>query len=225
MPTNAHNDWFEKVWAYREDVLYPSLFGKISRGIFPIQADTITGTFKQPSYDPRWLHCGVFEYGPNAKRSSWLYVTSGMSNNWNADRPDAKATSGLGCEYIFETTQRSEWAVMRLLDLMTFQILICHGRYPGREPISDFDRMPLRSSICVQPSMLTYLMLAPPSFFPREVQLESGLFNFYQVVGISEAEAAFARLHSGSALLELLISSDYFPVTDPARNEVSTDKT
>src|SRR6476660_3928465 len=74
--------WFERVWEYREESLYPALFGSGKRGIFPIQAEMLTGTFKQESFDPRWLHYGVFEFAPAADRDSWLYVTSGMSNDW-----------------------------------------------------------------------------------------------------------------------------------------------
>ena len=215
--------WFERVWEHREEVLYPSLFGDARRGIFPIQAEMITGVFKQESFDPRWLHCGVFEFAPTIARSSWLYVTSGMSNDWEAERPDATTPSGFGCEFVFETTQQSDWAILRLLHLMTFQVLLCHGRYPGREPLSDFDRIPLRGPIRPEHSVLSYLMLAPPSRFPREAQLESGSFDFYQAVGISEAEAAYARSNNGSALLELLVAHGCFPVTDPDRREVTTD--
>jgi hypothetical protein len=213
------------VWEHREEVLYPSLFGPGNRVIFPIQAEMLTGLFKQESFDPSWLHHGVFEFAPTSARDSWLYVTSGMSNDWEADRPDPSTPSGLGCEFVFETTRQSEWAILRLLHLMTFQILLCHGRYPGREALSDFDRIPLRGPICPGPSALAYLMLAPPSRFPRAARLDSGTFDFHQVIGISEAEAAFARLRDGSALLELLVAHDYFPVTDPDRKEVRTDAT
>jgi len=216
-------DWFERVWAHREEVLYPSMFGPDSRGIFPIQADMITGLFKQESFDPRWLHSGVFEFAPTPSRRSWLYVTSGMSNDWEADTPDATTPSGLGCEFVFETDRQAPWAIRRLLHLMVFQILICHGRYAGQEPLGDFDRVPLRGSIRPEPSVLTYLMLAPPSAFPREVQLESGPFDFYQVTGISEAEAAYARAEGGDALLQLLVAQRYFPVTDPERHELVTN--
>lgn len=216
-------EWFERVWEHREEVLYPSLFGPSSKGIFPIQAEMLTGVFKQESFDPRWLHYGVFEFASTPARASWLYVTSGMSNDWEAEQPDATTPSGLGCEFVFETTEQSEWAILRLLHLMTFQILLCHGRYPGRKSLSDFDRIPLRGPIRPGHSALTYLMLAPPASFPREVRLESGPFDFYQVVGISEAEAAYARSHDGSALLELLVAHDHFPVTDPDRSEVTTD--
>ena len=61
-------EWFERVWEYREEVLYPSLFGHKSRGIFPIQAEMLTGLFKQETFDPRWLHYGVFEFAPTSTR-------------------------------------------------------------------------------------------------------------------------------------------------------------
>jgi len=156
MPQTAPNqdwqDWFGRVWAYREKVLYPSLFGHNSRGIFPIQAEMLLDLFKQKTFDPRWLHYGVFEFAPAPTRNSWLYVTSGMSNDWDAGQPDPTTPSGLGCEFIFETPQQAEWAILRLLHLMTFQILLCHGRYPGRQPMSDFDRVPLRGPICFEDS-------------------------------------------------------------------------
>jgi len=219
-------NWFERVWEHREEVLYPSLFGPDSRGIFPIQPEMLTDTFKQESFDPRWLHHGVFEFAPTPTRNSWLYVTSGMSNDWDAERPDHATPSGLGCEFVFETTQQAEWAILRLLHLMTFQILLCHGRYPGREPLSDFHRLPLRCPINFENSALTHLMLAPPSpsRFPREAHLDSGPFDFYQVVGISEAEAAYARSHDGPALLDLLVAHECFPITDPIRQEIGIDE-
>lgn len=212
--------WFERVWEYREEILYPSLFGSVCRGIFPIQADMITGMFQQPDLDPRWLHCGVFEFEPTLARASWLYVSSGMSNAWEADGPDPAAVSGLGCEFIFETTEPGDWAILRLLHLMTFQILLSHGKYPGREPMSDFHRVPLRGPIRPGSSVLTHLMLAPPSRFPREVQLESGTFDFFAVVGLAEAEVAFARAQGGDSLLARLTAAGVFPVTDPNRPQL-----
>ena len=211
--------WFERVWEYREEVLYPSLFGHNSRGVFPVDAKMLTQTFKQESFDPRWLHHGVFEFAPTPSRVSWLYVTSGMSNDWLAEKLDPTTTSGLGCEFVFETTRQTQWAILRLMHLMVCQILICSGQYPGRKPLSDFDRVRLGVPIWPEQRLLTHLMLAPPTGFPRKAQLESGPFDFYQVVGISESEAAHARSHSGTELLQLLVERDYFPVTDPERSE------
>jgi hypothetical protein len=221
--TGAKVNWFERVWEHREEVLYPSLFGSSRRGIFPIQTVMLTEMLKQESFDPRWLHYGVFEFAPTSSRDSWLYVTSGMSNDWEAASPDPSNTSGLGCEFVLETTQQAEWAILCLLHVMTFQILLYHGRYPGSQPLRDFDRIPLRGSIRAGQSLLTRLMVAPPARFPRDAQLDSGSFSFHQLVGISEAETEFARAHDGPALLELLLAHGYFPVTDPDRKEVTYD--
>lgn len=219
-PPDAWQEWFERIWQYREEELYPALFGPKRQGIFPIQAEMLTDNFKQESFDPRWLHYGVFEFEPTATRNSWLYVTSGMSNDWEAERPDSETTSGLGCEFVLESSTAARWAIFRLLHVMTFQILLCHGRYPGREPLGDYNRLPLRSSIRTEPSALTFLMLAPPVGFLRRAQLESGPFDFYQVVGITEAEAAYARAHDGAELLEILQANGAFPVTNPDRQNL-----
>ncbi len=215
--------WFERVWKYREESIYPLLFGSCAKGIFTIPASVFTDLFAQESCDPRWLHCGVFEYAPSHTRDSWLYVTSGMSNDWESDTPDSTKLSGLGCEFVFETAEQAEWAIRRLLQLMAFQILLCHGRYPGKEPLNDFDRVPMRGPICPGSSIITHLMMAPPSQFPRTGRLESGEFDFFQTVGISESEAAFARSNGGDALLARLVAEGFFPVTDPTRNEIATD--
>jgi hypothetical protein len=218
--TDAWQDWFERVWRQREEHLYPALFGSKSKGIFPLGADILTTTFKQKSIDPRWLHHGVFEFAPTLARESWLYVTSGMSNDWEANRPNPETPSGLGCEFVMETPHAAQWAIVRLLHTMAFQILLCHGRYPGREPLGNYDRIPLRSSIRTESSALTWLMLAPPVGFARQGLLESGPFEFHQLVGITEAEAEYARSHDGSALVEILKTRGGFPLTNPDRQGV-----
>jgi hypothetical protein len=220
MADDNWQEWFERVWQYREEELYPALFGPKRQGIFTLQADMLTQTFKQESFDPRWLHYGVFEFEPSPSRKTWLYVTSGMSNDWQSELPNPETPSGLGCEFVLETPQSARWAIFRLLHAMAFQILLCHGCYPGRDPIVDYDRLPLRGSIRSEPSALTFLMLAPPNGFSRQAQLESGSFDFYQIVGITEPEASYARKHGGSALVEILQSHSAFPVTNPDRNSV-----
>ena len=88
--------WFEEVWAYREDTVYPRLFGPVGRGIFPLSHTIFTDVFKQ-EFDPRWLHFGVFEIPPTKERDAWLYVTSGMSNAWEDEKPNPLGPSGFGC--------------------------------------------------------------------------------------------------------------------------------
>lgn len=86
--------------------------------------------------------------------------------------------------------------------------------------MNDFHRVPLRQPIRPGNSVLTHLMLAPPARLPRETKLESGKFDFYSVVGIAEAEAAFARAEGGDALLTRLAAAGFFPITNPQRNHL-----
>lgn len=211
--------WFERVWAHREEEVYPSLFGRESKGIYPLSAEILTGTFKQESIDPRWLHYGVFRFAPTASRRSWLYVTSGMSNDWESDLPDPTGYSGLGCEFILETVAESQWAIVRLLHVMAFQILLAHQRYPGREMLSAYDRIPLKAPL-VGDSKLTFLIVAPPVGVPATVPLKSGRFEFFHLAAVTDSEAAFAREIGGSELLQAHTLAGLHPVIDPNRNEL-----
>ncbi len=223
MSSTAWQDWFEEVWADREENVFPRLFGPEPRGIFTLSNSIFLETFKQPSFDPRWLHYGVFEFRPTASRSSWLYVTSGMSNAWEDDEPRADGPSGFGCEFVFETTEQGEWAILRLQHLMAFQILLEHGRYAGRDPLAPYDRIPLRASITPEPSDLRWLILAPPVSFASRFELASGWVELYEVFGATEEEAAFAREHGGDELVQLLARVGGFPVTDPRRKSAVAD--
>lgn len=221
MDEQSHSDewrqWFERVWAYREDELYPSLFGKEREGIFTLSPQIFTGPFAQKDIDPRWLHYGVFRFAPTESRNSWLHVTSGMSTAWDAEMPDPNATSGLGCEYVLESSAKGDWAILRLLHAMAFQILLCHGRYAGKSPLAAYDRIPLREPINGAASALTWLMVTPSPRVTEDVQMESGKFSFFQLIGVTDAEAAHARSYGGAATVDLLRSKGSFPVTDPDR--------
>lgn len=213
----------ERVWQHREESLYPSLFGGVSRGIFVVPLDSFSTTFGQADIDPRWLHYGVFEFAPTPSRASWVYVTSGMSTPWDSVDGESDSTSGLGCEFLFESNVQGDWAVRRLWHLMAFQILLCHGRYPGRESLSVFDRVPLHSPISFDESAIQILMLAPAEEPLRTQQLESGEFWFLRVVGITDEEAAFARATDGARLLDELRGQGAFPVTNPKRMSIRLD--
>ncbi len=217
MSSPAWQEWFEAAWADREESVFPQLFGPDSRGIFALSHSIFLETFKQPSFDPRWLHYGVFEFQPTTSRNSWLYVTSGMSNAWEDDEPHPDGPSGFGCEFVLETTEQGEWAILRLQHLMAFQILLEHGRYPNRDPVTPYDRIPLRASITLESSDLRWLILAPPVSFASRFELASGWVELYQACGATEEEAAYAREHGGDKLVELLTRVGGFPVTDPRR--------
>jgi hypothetical protein len=97
-----------------------------------------------------------------------------MSNAWEDNKPRADGPSGFGCECILETTEQGDWAILRLQNLMAFQILLENGRYLGRDPLTPYDRIPLRVSITSEPSDLRWLILAPPVSFASRFELASG---------------------------------------------------
>jgi hypothetical protein len=142
-----------------------------------------------------------------------------MSNDWESDSPDPSGFSGLGCEFILETVSESHWAIVRLLHVMAFQILLAHQRYPGREMLSAYDRIPLKAPL-VGDSKLTFLLVAPPVGVPPAIQLESGRFEFSHLAAVTESEAAFAREIGGPELLQAHTSAGLHPVIDPRRNEL-----
>jgi hypothetical protein len=207
-------DWFERVWAHREEVLYPALFGEEREGIFPIPRDRLA--IGQLS-DPRWSTCGVFRFTLTSSRKSWLYVSSGLSNAWFDESPDLTGVSGFGYEFVIETPSNGDWPIQRLHQLMVYQIGLCVGRYPGHDPLGVGHRVPLGSPIDFATSALSIALLVAPTGFDPELKQDTGVADFLQVVGISESERDFAKQHDHAALVAWLENHTPFPVTDPER--------
>ena len=205
-----------RAWAEREEGAYPALFGDLAPGIYALESSLFADGFGVASVDPRWLHYGVFRSPPNAARSHWVFVTSGLSNPWEADA--AGAMSGLGHELVLEATIGADWLLRRAQHVLAFQILLAHGRYPGREPLAPYDRVPLRGSLDPNGrSALTYLMVCPAAEPRRSIRLVSGGVELYSLVGITDIEAAYAREEGGDRLETLLRQAGAFPVMDPDR--------
>lgn len=210
----------ELVWEHREEVVYPGLFGQVSRGVFALSADIFADTFGQRDIDPRWLHHGVFEFGPSASRSTWLYVTSGTSNPWDEDpiEDDPEAYSGLGTELVLETLVQSEWAIHCLQKLLSYNILLAHGRLGDVAPLDHGARVPLGGPIDGEASsQLRFVVVSEPSHFPSSFRLASGRVDLLHLVGITEAERDLAKVEGHAALIARLASHGAFPATDPTR--------
>jgi Suppressor of fused protein (SUFU) len=212
--------WFENAWAFRGEELYPMLFGSVGTGIYPLDGELFTKVFRQEHYDPRWLTYGVFESAPTAKRPTWLYVSSGLSNAWEASMPDPNAASGLGCEFILQCPEQAKWALLLLRRMVAFQILLAANRFPGKGLLEKGDRIPLRSPIDRCESQLTSVLVGPGFDFDGVRQIPSGRFEFYHFIGITEDEADFARANGSDVLLPLLLKRNAAPVTDPTRQSI-----
>jgi Suppressor of fused protein (SUFU) len=207
----------EDVWEHREEVIYPRLFGSKARGIFVLDFDLFTNTFKQENVDPRWLHYGVLEHGPT-DRGTYHYVTSGASNPWEVEPEDysKQEFSGFGTELVLETLESAEWPIVVLQRVLAFNILLAHGRYGDSKPLDYWHRVPLGGSI-TRDSVLHHVLIAPPNSYSAQFSLSSGKVDLLHVVGITEKEREYAKTNGSEALLKLLKERDAFPVTDPDR--------
>jgi hypothetical protein len=185
-------EWFESAWADREENLYRALFGDIGSGIYPLDSELFKGQFQQTSIDPRWLTHGVFESPPSrGARQSWLYVSSGLSNAWEADSQEPDGLSGLGCEFILECPVQAKWALHLLRRMVAFQVLLSAGRFPGKGVLRVCDRIPLRTPIDGLSSALNWVLLTPSPNFDGPQTLSTGRFQFLQ----------FCRHHRGRSRL------------------------
>jgi hypothetical protein len=223
--TIVDQDWqagFEEAWAFREDKLYRSHFRGTGEGIYVLDAELFSSVFHQDAIDPRWLNHGVIEFKPTAERPNWVYVSSGLSNAWEADAPDPDGVSGLGCEFLFQCPTQARWALLLMRRMVAFQLLLAAGRFPGKGLLAVWDRIPLRGPIDGEKSQLSSVMLAPATDFPGVQQLPSGQFQFIQFVGITENEAEYARAKGSPELFRMLVAQKAAPVTDSKRASILT---
>lgn len=210
----------EQIWEQREDVIYPELFGPLSRGVFPLDAGLFRDDFRQTEIDPRWLHLSVLEFGPTPERPSWLYVTSGYSNPWHQEphEYDPNGESGAGVEFFMATAEQGDWAIRALQSMLAFDVLLSAGRLLNGQPLSLYDRIPLGGPVDRDPDgLLTTMVLAPAEHIPGEFRLPSGLVRLAGFTAITESELAFAKAEGTPALIERLRSAGYHPVVNPRR--------
>jgi hypothetical protein len=214
-------EWFERVWRYREETVYPRIFGTESEGgIYVLTFELFKERFGETSVDPRWLHHGILVYPPSEKTFTWRFVTSGLSNAWEAEHPAPSDWSGLGVEFVLETPERYPWALNVSSNILAYQLLLAVGRFGEARVIEPYARIPLNGPIDGSRSELTYLLAAPAAAAPEDRQLESGKFSLLQLIGVTAAEIEFARAHGGGQLLALLKEREAYPVTNPNRSSV-----
>ena len=210
----------EDVWTYREEEIYPALFGSVSRGIFPLTQELFSSQFGQDDVDPRWLCHGVFEFAPMAERQSWLYVTSGYSNPWD-QQPSGygpEGQSGAGVEFTFAVSEQGDWAIRTLQHMLAFDLLLGAGRIPGANRVSLYDRIPLRAPLDGRPDcQVRNLILVEREDGPQDFSLPSGKVILVGFTGATDPELAFAKTHGSPALIERLRAAGYHPVTNPHR--------
>lgn len=191
--------FLEKSWEEREDKVYKEIFGDIGPGIFPLSHE-IFERMNATRVDPRWLTHGVFKCPPTSHRSTWAYVTSGMSNPWEAEEPEEY--SGLGVEFLMETATEESWAIEVLQTLTAYNLLLASGQMGNFPPLDYGNRVPLALSESIKTMMVTH-----PFNFPHNFSIKSGTVDLLQIVGITSSELEAAKQTSSEQLREKLIGT------------------
>lgn len=214
-------EWFERVWEYREEKLYPDLFGtRNTDGIYVLTFELFKERFDTNQIDPRWLNHGVLRYEPTAASPTWKYVSSGLSNAWEDDTPNPAEASGYGLEFAIETETEEPWALSVALNIVAYQLLLGVGRLGEARVIGDFNRIPLNAPIDGKSSPVTHLMVVPGREEWQDLQLESGTFSILHLVGITSDEAQLARERGSDVLIAALKERTLFPATQAYRASV-----
>lgn len=224
-PQDDFSAWFEAVWNDRDDRAYADTFGTANRKRYPAWPALYEQELQIPPVVSGWLHHTVVEVdrqqGPGK-----LYVTSGLSNPWNLDKPgvDPGGMSGVGFELVLETDGEAPWAIRLLHKLMAIELLVATGRIEGSELFEYGNHVPLGGPITnPEPSQLIWLMLDPPRHVLPRFELESGAVDLMQVIGITDAEQRFAASKGNMALTDLLQKHTHYPVVDPLRGSLIPD--
>ena len=219
--------WFQTIWADREERIYPAYFGDVGgagQGIFNLPIETFKSLGK-PDPDPRFLSHGVFEFAPTDTRPHWLYASAGMSNPWgdNPDTADPNGYSGLGFEFTMHTNAQARWPIQVLHYLMAVQLLVASGDVQGHL-LEHNDRVPLGGSLWKKDGLITHLLVAepplPPIGYPPAFQLATGKVDLMLILGITAKETDFAKTQGAPPLINLLKHHGLFPLTDPERPSV-----
>ena len=204
--------FLEESWEEREEISYKEIFGDTGSGIFSL-SNEVFDRMNAKGIDPRWLTHGVFKSPPNGSRSTWAYVTSGMSNPWDAE--ESEEYSGMGIEFLIETVEEETWAIEVLQTLMAYNLLLASGQMGDFPPLDYGGRVPLALSESIKAMMLIH-----PVNFPSTFSIKSGRVDLLQVVGITPSELEAAKQTSSDEIREKLVSSTGGLVTSKERASV-----
>jgi hypothetical protein len=215
-----HDDLLSRAWKQREETLYPSLLGALGPGIHPLDPALFSAVFGQDDVDPRWLHIGVFECPPSPTRAGWAYVSSGLSNPWEATEADHDDVSGLGMEFLLQTRERAPWAMTLVQRFCAYQLLLAAGRMGDHAPLDLWDRMRIGSPIDHADSVLQALVFAPAHHLGDVQRLHSGQFRFLQLIPLTLDEHAFGQQHDFACVVDQLQAANAAPVIDAGRRGI-----
>lgn len=175
-----------------------------------------------PSFDPLWLHNGVYVFAPEGLRGYWLYATAGLSTPWHAPGPIAPGVgsaerSAVGYELSMATPKESDWPVRILNVLMLVSLGVWSGRIPGQLP-NRGERIPLRPlGLRFPNTVIQGLITMHPPFSPESFLVRSGRVDWIHLLGITKQEYAWLAATDDVGAQQARIA-EIGPVTDFSRD-------
>lgn len=205
--------WYAAHMKAREDAL-SAIFGETEP---PGQILSPT----DPELTVSWPGGGIYQFPPRGERSSWHYVTHGLSQpsapDEGLDLPADERVSGMGIELLISTREQGLWAADVLLAFVRHLLLDERASVflPGH-------RIPASVLAQLHPETeLTHLLGIESPEYPTRIGLPAGECLLLHLVGITSAEAERARslpgIDGSVALAGVLGELGIDHVTDPAR--------
>ncbi|MBJ6760469.1 suppressor of fused domain protein [Myxococcaceae bacterium JPH2] len=214
--------WYEDCWADRDEVEYPKMFGAIQENVFTLEQTGALEAWMESELaevkelDPNWAPMGVRVAPPSPEYPYWTYVTSGLSNPFTVapgeEFPD-DAPSGLGYEMVIHTPEEARWPVLRLLDMMAYNLVCLRAFALGH-------RYPVEGTLDGGESKLGGFVFVHDAERPSHFQLPSGKVELLTLVGVTRNEMAFARSNGMNKLLEKLAAAGPAYITKADRDEL-----
>ncbi|MGZ3459261.1 MAG: suppressor of fused domain protein [Archangium sp.] len=218
----AFCQWYEDCWADRDEVEYPKLFGAISEEVYTLEQSGALEAWLESDLaevkelDPNWGGMGVRVAPPSPEYPYWTYVTSGLSNPITlapGQEFDPGAPSGLGYEMVIHTPEEAQWPVLRLLDMMAYNLVCMRAFAMGH-------RYPVEGTLTGGETKLNGFVFVTDPSRPSHFQLESGQVQLLTLVGVTKNEMAFSRSNGMDRLLKKLVDAGHGYITHPAREQV-----
>ncbi|KFA94791.1 suppressor of fused domain protein [Archangium violaceum] len=218
----AFCQWYEDCWADRDEVEYPKLFGAISEEVYTLEQSGALEAWLESELaevkelDPNWGGMGVRVAPPSPEYPYWTYVTSGLSNPITlapGEEVDANSPSGVGYEMVIHTTEEAQWPVLRLLDMMAYNLVCMRAFAVGH-------RYPVEGTLTGGESKLNGFVFVIDPSRPTHFQLESGKVQLLTLVGVTKNEMAFSRSNGMDRLMAKLVAAGTGYITDPGREQV-----
>ena len=215
--------WYEDCWADRDEVEYPKLFGAISEEVFTLEQTGALEAWMESDLaqvqelDPNWGPMGVRVAPPSEQFPYWSYVTSGLSNPFTLApgvEVDPEGPSGIGYEMVIHTPEEAKWPVLRLLDMMAYNLVCMRAFAMGH-------RYPVEGTLDGSPEckLNGFVFVTDPAR-PTHFQLESGKVQLLTLVGVTKNEMAFSRSNGMERLMAKLVAAGTGYITHTTREQV-----